>query len=378
MTVLLLGGCLFLLGITFANVVGWPAPARRGEAPSRSVAVLIPARNEAAQLPACLESILGQGDCVAEILVYDDHSTDETPQIVDAMAKQDSRLRLLAPLPLPDGWTGKNFACAQLAAAATAPTLLFLDADARLLPGAIDRLQSEMVRRRLQFLSCWPGLVLHSFWERTLMPMLNLVVFSIYPAPLSFIFGYVSLALAHGACLMIDRESYFALGGHSAVRDQIFEDTRLAQLWRRRGRRGLCLDGQSIVRVRMYDSLTGIWGGFQKNFYPAFESPISFWVFLVVHTVFFLSPFVWLIFFPTEVALQGAAMAVLGIRGLLALRFRQPLWSVLLHPIAEGMLLALGLHSWWRCRTGRGVEWKGRHYLERSGGAGAGREPGQR
>ncbi len=366
MTLLLLGGCLFLLGITLANVVGWPAPARRGTAPPGSVGVLIPARNEASQLPACLDSILGQGSCVAEILVYDDHSTDETPQIVLETATRDPRLRLLAPLPLPDGWTGKNFACAQLAAAATAPTLLFLDADARLLPGAIDRLQAEMVRRRLQFLSCWPGLVLDSFWERTLMPMLNLVVFSIYPAPLSLIFGYVSLALAHGACLMIDRESYVALGGHAAVRDQIFEDTRLAQLWRRRGRRGLCLDGQSIVRVRMYDSLAGIWSGFQKNFYPAFESSISFWVFLAVHAVFFLGPFVGWLFLPIEPALLGAALAVLGIRGLLALRFRQPLWSVLLHPIAEGMLLALGLHSWWRCRTGRGVEWKGRRYWERA------------
>jgi chlorobactene glucosyltransferase len=359
---LLLVVSLFLFFLTLANVLGWPAPAREGKAVPRSVAVLIPARNEEANITDCLESVLGQGEGLAEVLVYDDHSTDETPQLLRGFVERDRRVRMVSALPLPPGWTGKNFACAQLASAATAPTLLFLDADARLEPRAIDRLSAEMTRRRLEFLSCWPGLVMGSFWERLLMPMLNLVVFSIYPAPLSLFFGYVSLALAHGACLMIDRQSYLALGGHTAVRDQIFEDTRLAQLWRRRGRRALCLDGQSIVRVRMYDSLEGIWAGFLKNFFPAFESASSFWIFLGLHAIFLLGPFLLLPFAPADQRLWGAMLAVVGVRGLLAIRFRHPLWSVLFHPLAESMLLGLGIHSWWRCRTGRGVEWKGRRY----------------
>jgi hypothetical protein len=53
-------------------------------------------------------------------------------------------------------------------------------------------------------------------------------------------------------------------------------------------------------------------------------------------------------------------------RAALALRFRHPWWSVLLHPVGEAILVALGLSSWWRCKSGRGVEWKGRRY--RAGG----------
>jgi hypothetical protein len=58
-----------------------------------------------------------------------------------------------------------------------------------------------------------------------------------------------------------------------------------------------------------------------------------------------------------------AAGLVLLARALLAFRFAQPWWSVLLHPFAEAILLLLGISSWWHCRSGRGVEWKGRVYL---------------
>jgi hypothetical protein len=62
-----------------------------------------------------------------------------------------------------------------------------------------------------------------------------------------------------------------------------------------------------------------------------------------------------------------AAACVLLMRAMLAARFRHPWWSVLLHPLSEAVLIALGLSSWWRCKSGKGVAWKGRVYL--SGGA---------
>jgi chlorobactene glucosyltransferase len=316
----------------------------------------IPARDEERNLPACLNAALRQGDPVIEILVYDDHSTDGTRRVIDCYAGIDRRVRAIDPVALAPGWIGKNFACHQLANAATGDWLLFLDADARLADAAVERMLGEMARRRLTFLSCWPGLEMAGFWERALMPMLNFVVFSLFPAPLSPRLNEPSLALAHGACLMFERRKYFEIGGHAEVRDQIFEDTRLAQLWRRRNARGLCLDGQEIVRVRMYASFGEIWRGFQKNFFPAFRREISFWLFLALHAVVFLSPFLLLPVAP------WAALAILLIRFALALRFRHPLVTVLLHPLAEVILIAIGLSSWRRCKSGRGVAWKGREY----------------
>ena len=347
--------CAFFFLLTLSNALFWPALTRRRLVAQGAVTVLIPARDEAANLPACLEHVLRQGSCVREVLVYDDHSSDDTPRLLEAyVARPDSRIRAVRSEPLPPGWCGKNFACDRLAAAAEGEWLLFLDADARLLDHAIVRMLAEAQARRLTMLSCWPGIVMRSPWEKLLMPMLNFVVFSLFPGVLSLRRQQPSLGLAHGACLLLERRAYQRTGGHAAVRGEIFEDTRLAQLWRARGERAWCVDGQSAVRVRMYGSFDAIWRGFQKNFYPAFRHEITFWLFWTFHAVVFLAPFLlgnWL-----------AVLFVLGARGVLAMRFRHSAWSVLAHPLCEGVTLALALSSRRLCRTGQGVAWKGRVY----------------
>ena len=341
-------------GVALLNVLFWPRVSRRGEPRLGALSVLIPARDEEQNLAACLNSVLEQGASIAEVLVYDDHSLDGTALIIEQYSQRDARVRLVHPLPLPAEWCGKNFACAQLASQASAHWLLFIDADARLLPRAVDRLLEEAVSRRLTFLSAWPGFDLIGFWEGALMPLLNFVVFTLFPAPLSLIRQDESLGLAHGACVLADRAAYERLGGHSSVRNEIFEDTRLAQWWRANGEPGLCLDGQDIIRVRMYASFEEIWSGFQKNFFPAFRKQISFWAFLVLHFAVFLLPFIVLDWRPIGF--------VIATRALLAFRFRQSWWRVFTHPVGELILLALGVSSWWACRSGRGVAWKGRQY----------------
>jgi glycosyltransferase involved in cell wall biosynthesis len=367
----ILGLSVVLLAVTASNVLWWPRVGRRAPDRPLQVSVLIPARNEEQNLPACLDSVLGQGSEVREVLVYDDHSTDNTGEVIGVYAATDSRVRRVEAAPLPAGWCGKNFACSRLAAQARGEWLLFLDADARLEKDAVARMLSEAERRELTLLSCWPGLRMLTFGERALMPMLNFVVFSLFPGALSVLKGDrfrrdPKLGLAHGACLLFHRRSYEDFGGHGTVKDQIFEDTRLAQLWRQAGRTGACLDGQGVVGLRMYNSLTEIWRGFQKNFYPAFRRDVSFWAFIGLHALVFFYPFV-AVFFYRSRAVVAAVVAVVAARALLAVRFRHPWATVVLHPVGEAVLLALGLSSWLRCKTGRGVEWKGREYLKAAG-----------
>lgn len=349
------------------NVAAWPKLTARAQSRPRSVSVLIPARNEELNIAACLDCALKQGESVREILICDDHSTDDTARIVESYCARDSRVRLIEGAELPPGWCGKNFACAQLAAQSSGEWLLFLDADARLSETAIESLLEEARRRNVTMISGWPRLQVESFWEKALMPMLNFVVFTLFPAPLSLVRNDPSLGLVHGACIMMERTGYEAIGGHASVRDEIFEDQRLAQLWRARGLGGICLDGQEVVSVRMYRSFAEIWGGFQKNFFPAFRREAGFWSFLALHLMLFFAPFILLApaaalarSIATPVAFIAAS--VLLMRAMLAIRFRHPVWSVLLHPLAEAVLIALGLSSWWRCKTGRGVAWKGRRY----------------
>ena len=334
------------------TVVRWPAVRTRKQTSAAQVAVLIPARNEERNLAECLDTVVDQA-CVAEIVVYDDDSEDATRGIALEYARVDKRVKLVSGESLPEGWCGKTFACARLAREARSPWLLFLDADARLSTGAVSAMVASAQERSATFLSCWPRLTMVTFWEKLLMPLLHFVVFSIYPAPLGLLRRDASLGLAHGACILVFRETYEAVGGHGAVAGEIFEDTRLARLWRERGERSICLDGQFVVRVRMYEGVESIWRGFQKNFRSAFQTETAFWLFLTAHAVLFLVPFL---------VMSRAAWLVIGMRALMALRFRQPLWSALLHPVGECFLLALGISSWWRWFRRQGVAWKGRVY----------------
>jgi chlorobactene glucosyltransferase len=368
----LLPACVFLC-VAIWNALAWPRVGERASAAtaaslSSSVSILIPARDEETNLAACLDAALAQGACVREVLVYDDHSQDRTSEILSEYARRDERVRVVSPAPLPAGWCGKTFACARLAEEARARWLLFIDADARLSENAAALIVGEAEARAVSLLSCWPRLEMRGFWEGALMPLLNFVVFTLYPAPLAHRRGDPSLGLAHGSCMLARRDDYEFVGGHAAVRGELFEDVRLAQLWRTRGRTSLCLDGQRVITVRMYRSLAEIWGGFQKNFFPAFRSAKSFWAFLALHLFVFLLPFALL---PLALFNAGSARfsvpvaaCVLATRAALSLRFKHPWWSVLLHPLGEIVLIALGVSSWLRCRTGRGVMWKGRRYRE--------------
>jgi chlorobactene glucosyltransferase len=344
--VALIGVCVIVLW----NVLRWPAARPRTGNGTDRVSVLIPARDEELNIEGCIDSVVLQED-VAEILVYDDHSTDATRHLVESHGRRDPRIRLAEAEPLPPRWCGKTFACAQLAEQAVSDWFLFLDADARLTPGAVAGMLTECRNRGATFLSCWPGLELRSFWEKLLMPVLNFVVFTIYPAPLAFSRNDPSLGLAHGACILVERHAYESVGGHAAVAQEIFEDTLLARAWRERGERSLCVDGRHVVRVRMYAGPGEIWMGFQKNFRSAFRSETAFWAFVAMHVVLFLLPFV---------LANPAALLVIAARLMLACRFRHPAWSALLHPLAECFLLALAISSWRAWRNGRGVVWKGR------------------
>ncbi|MDY6972418.1 MAG: glycosyltransferase family 2 protein [Thermodesulfobacteriota bacterium] len=355
-----------ILALVVWNSFAWPLLSATGNHFSQSCSILIPARNEEDNIGECLDSVLRQGNSVSEIIVCNDHSEDATAAIVSHYQKKDYRIRMIATGNLPKGWCGKSFACNSLAAEAHGDWMLFIDADTRLSSDAVNGMIAEAVRQNYTFLSSWPGLVMESAWERVLMPMLNFVVFTLFPAPLSFRRDDPSLGLAHGACILVKRTEYNAIGGHELVFNRIFEDTSLARAWRASGRKGICLDGQDLVRVRMYNSLEGIWQGFQKNIYPAFSRGLSFWIFLVFHTTCFLIPFIilpWIFLGYWHLWPLGiSALCVILMRIFQAGRFRFPLWSVLFHPLAEVMLIAIGLSSWSNCQLGRGVSWKGRVY----------------
>jgi glycosyltransferase involved in cell wall biosynthesis len=244
-----------------SNLRAFPTLTAGDRAPGRPrTSILVPARNEADRLPMSLPGLLRQP--ADEILVLDDASTDGTADAVAAFS--DLRLRRLPGSPPPAGWIGKNWACHQLARAATGDLLVFCDADVLLRPGALEAVWAQCRRQRADVFSVFPRQITGSLGERLLVPLIDENLLAFLPHRLLDV-DVPSAATANGQLLAFRRRAYEAVGGHEAVHDRIVEDVALARRSRRLGLKlGLALGGD-LVGTRMYDGYGSAVRGLGKS-----------------------------------------------------------------------------------------------------------------
>lgn len=244
-----------------SNLRAFPELVVVDPSPSRpTTSILIPARDEARRLRQTLPGVLAQP--AEEILVLDDQSSDGTAGVVTSFA--DPRLRVLYGIDPPRGWIGKNWACQQLADAATGQLLVFCDADVFMRPGALDAIWAQLRRQRADVFSVFPRQHAATVGERMLVPLIDENLLAFLPHPLLEA-PVPAAAAANGQVLAFRRAAYRAVGGHRAVAGKIVEDVALAQRSRRRGLKlGLALGG-ALVGARMYDGYRSAVRGLGKS-----------------------------------------------------------------------------------------------------------------
>lgn len=338
-----------------------------GGCPGR-VSLLVPARNEEANIGPCLESAIAQTHGNLEIIVLDDESSDRTAELVAAFAARDSRVRLIRGRSLPPGWIGKCWATHQLAEAATGELLLFTDADTQHNPGSVADAVAAMAVSRADLLSLWPHQITVSLAEKLVIPLGYALILMLRPHWLEHRTRIPALGAANGQFLMFRREAYAQIGGHASVRDHLVEDVALSRRAIAAGLRLVNLDGQDQVRCRMYRGFADLWEGFSKNLRAAFEDkPLAFVAFGALQFAFLLAPFVAAPIFAAAqhraafLACCALCLWIILIRVCLAARFRGPISGALLHPLGQALALALAINSWIRSARGT-VVWKGRTY----------------
>jgi glycosyltransferase involved in cell wall biosynthesis len=233
------------------------------------VSVIIPARNEEASLAQCLESLVSQTGLSFEIMVVDDASTDGTRQIAQSF----SQVQVVDAPPLPPGWTGKNNALAEGAKAAQGKWLLFTDADTVHHPGSLARSVSEAEQHRAALLSYSPAQEVHGFWENSVMPVIFAELACTY-RPSEICNPASRAAAANGQYLLITRQAYDAVGGHTAVATCLLEDVALAKTVKASGCGIFFRFGGDAVRTRMYRSFSQLREGWTKNLVLLFPSPL--------------------------------------------------------------------------------------------------------
>ena len=316
------------------------------------VSVLLPVRDEAARVAACLRALLAQTGVDLEVVVLDDGSRDGTADVVRDVADGDPRVRLLPGRPLPQGWLGKPHACAQLAeaAAANSDVLVFVDADVVLAPHAVAATVALLEETGLDLLSPYPRQEAPGA-TRLVQPLLQWSWLTFLPLRLAERSPRPSLAAANGQLLAVRRGAYVRGGGHAAVRDEVVEDVALLRAVKRAGGTGGVCDGTALATTRMYGSWDELADGYGK----------SLWTVPLPALALLLAVYV----LPPVAALAGSRAGAVGwaagVAGRLvaARRTGGPLPDSLAHPLSVAALAVLAARSRRARRRGQ-LRWKGR------------------
>lgn len=340
------------------------------------VSVIIPARNEEHNILSSAESVGASTYPNFELIVVDDRSTDRTAQMArTAEIGKAARYEVLSGAEPPEGWLGKPWACAQGAREARGDILLFTDADTTHHPELLGRAVADLQSGGADALTLLGRQIMLTFWEKIVQPQIFF----------SLALGFPDLrttpgpkrwrrALANGQYIMIHRAVYDEIGGHVAVKGEVVEDQRLAQILCRAGKRLDIRLAEDHFATRMYSSLPAMIEGWSKNVAlasrQAFESwfaPMALPSLIAVVLLLWIVP-------PVVVVLDlagfsvgvpaGTAQAVTVGSALFwfacAWRFGAPPWFGLLYPLGAAVEAYIFTRS---LVKGRRVEWKGRTYV---------------
>lgn len=348
-----------------------PAPVEPEPGRWPSVAVVVPARDEASVLPASLPTLLAQRyPGRARVILVDDNSRDGTAELARWLATEVGGvpLRTTGPGEPPDGWTGKLWALAHgVAEAGDVDYLLFTDADIAHGPASLASLVAAATGGR-DLVSLMATLRTRTGWERLLVPAFVYFFAMLYP------FRWVNrpaarTAAAAGGCVLVRREVLARAGGIAAVRGALIDDVAMARLVKRAGgRTWLGLAGE-VRSVRPYPRLADLWDMVARSAYTQLRhSPLLLAGTVLGLALVFLAPPVVTVAgaltgqAPVLLA-GGAAWLAMSVSYVPTLRlYGRPLITAPLLPATALLYMAMTLDSARRHWTGRGANWKGRGY----------------
>jgi len=352
---LLLAALPFGLGLW--NLALYRTPAR-STAPE-PVSVLIPARNEAANIADAVAAILASERVLLEVVVMDDGSTDATAAILAGIA--DPRLRVVTGVGLPPGWSGKQHACARLAEAAAYPLMVFVDADVRLAPDALSRMIGAMQRNGCGLASGFPRQVTITWAEQLLLPIIHFLLLGFLPIAQMRRSPAEGLGAGCGQLFIARRDAYIRAGGHTAIRTSLHDGLTLPRAFRRVGIMTGLFDASRFATCRMYADAGQVWEGLGKNAVEGMAKARALPVWTVILFGGQVLPFVLVAVAPSTAAVLACVLAI-GLRMVLAVRFRQPELSALLHPVGILAVLVVQWAALLRVARGRPATWRGREY----------------
>ncbi len=324
---------------------------------TKCISVLIPARNEEKKLPGLLVSLMNQSWQNIEILVYDDHSTDKTADIVKSYSQLNPDIRYIKGTSLPGGWIGKNHACYQLAQHAKGEILVFVDADVWLTDNVLEDAAAKMEADNLQLLSVFPDQVMNTTGEYLTVPLLNWLLLSFLPIMIVKKINKPVFSIAIGQFMMFDGHHYRKNQWHQQVAKSIVEDLAIARLIKNKGlATGFCLSNRNLF-CRMYRNYKEALHGFSKNIIQVLFGRLFTLLLSLIYLVF--GGVIVFFVLPLEYTIAYTAMVIL-IKFITTIQSRQHvIKNIILHPFQLISLLVISGMAVMN-RINKQNTWKGR------------------
>ena len=345
------------------------------------VSVLVPARNEQNRVLAdCIRSILDQDYGRFEVIAVNDRSTDATGAILETLAKSDHRLRVIEGEEPPAGWLGKPYAMQQAFNHARGEWILATDADMIFDKAALRTAVDRTLEGRGDAMTLIPQFEASSFWERVMIPtwawvLLMFTVFYRISNPKT------QRAVGIGGFFLMRRAVLERVGGYEALKDEVLEDVRLAEMIKRSGARLFAEYAPNLLSTRMYRNFGEMWECSTKNWFSGmkFSLPFALWCICSMYLISVGPPLIalasalgiaagvsadlWLLFIPAALSwlLQVLVLAMVSIRSQVSPGY------AFTAPLGLGLLYAMLFDSSIRISTGKGVTWKGRRIYESGG-----------
>ncbi len=360
---------LLPLAMAIANLRRFVRPERLPP-PGTAVAILIPARNEAAGIAAAVQAALASTGVAVEVVVLDDDSADGTGDIVRRLAASDARVRLIGAPPLGRGWAGKQRACYLLAQAARHSILMFIDADVRLAPRAAALAAGHLSSDDgLGMVSGFPREITIGFAERLVIPWIHVMLLGYLPMARMQQSASPAYGAACGQWIIARADAYAAVRGHAAAASSRHDGTSLPRTFRAGGWRTDVFDGGELATCRMYTDLRSVWHGFAKSAGEGMATPVALPVWTLLLGGGHILPWLLLPYGLAsgrhELALAGGigVAANLVLQLVLRARLAQAWLTILLHPFGAAFVLVNQWAGLIGHLGGRPSEWRGRRYL---------------
>jgi glycosyltransferase involved in cell wall biosynthesis len=362
---------MFLVNLLFfrkAILASVPAPPENPSA-TQDVSVLIPARNEALRIGPLLYSVLASEGVSCDLCVLDDESRDGTDAIVETFAKRFPNVRLLKGIPVPAGWSGKQFACYQLAQQAKHEELVFLDADVALSKDALRRAIIQRRRTRADLLSGFPQQRVITIGEQMLIPLIHVILLCFLPFALMRWTRMTGAAAGCGQFFLTTKRAYAQSGGHGLIRQSMHDGIMLPRAYRMAGLKTDLFDASDVARCRMYTSFAETWSGLMKNANEGFAKMPLLLVMTILMLLAFVCPLLSTVALSLNLISEHFVLPIIAAcvlsylpRVLCCLKFDRAWLACLLNPVSIVLFLIIQWTALIRKLRGKGVQWRQRSY----------------